>query len=123
MKTMYRVTQILTMLILFMSSMSLLASDKEARIESYSRESGVFRTHLNALGPAPVNLQSAGMFTILAGAGVTSTGFTIINGDLGTSPIATYTGFPPGVVNGTIHAGDAIPAQDKLDLTTALHDA
>jgi hypothetical protein len=78
---------------------------------------------LPAAGPASVNLRSAAAFAILAGAGVTSTGATIINGDLGTSPTGTIDGFPPGIVNGTIHAADPIAAQAKLDLTTAYNDA
>ncbi|WP_410622893.1 ice-binding family protein [Amycolatopsis sp. cmx-8-4] len=44
-------------------------------------------------------------------------------GDLGLSPGASVTGFPPGVVNGTIHAADAVAAQAKLDLDTAYNDA
>ena len=74
-------------------------------------------------GPAPVNLRSAAAFAVLAGAGVTNTGATIINGDLGTSATPTINGFPPGIVNGTIHAADPIAAQAKLDLTTAYNDA
>ncbi|MBC7574120.1 MAG: DUF3494 domain-containing protein [Herminiimonas sp.] len=74
-------------------------------------------------GPGPVNLRSAANFAILSGAGVTNTGNTIITGDLGTSPTATVTGFPPGIVIGTIHAADPTAAQAKLDLTTAYNDA
>ena len=74
-------------------------------------------------GPGAVNLRSAAAFAILAGSGVTNTGATIINGDLGTSPTGTINGFPPGIVNGTIHAADPIAAQAKLDLTTAYNDA
>lgn len=75
------------------------------------------------VGPGAVNLRSAAAFAILSGSGVTSTGATIINGDLGASPTGTINGFPPGVVNGTIHAADPIAAQAKLDLTTAYNDA
>lgn len=74
-------------------------------------------------GPAPVDLRSAAPFAILAGAGVTSTGATIINGDLGTSPTGTINGFPPGIVNGIVHAADPIADQAKLDLTAAYNDA
>jgi hypothetical protein len=74
-------------------------------------------------GPAAVNLRSAATFVILAGAGVTNTGATIINGDLGSSPTGTLNGFPPGIVNGKIHMADPIAAQAKLDLTTAFNDA
>jgi hypothetical protein len=78
---------------------------------------------LPASGPATVNLRSAAAFAVLAGAGVTNTGNTTINGNLGTSPTGTITGFPPGIVNGNIHAADPIADQAKLDLTTAYNDA
>ncbi|CAN5455338.1 hypothetical protein BH11PSE11_BH11PSE11_03090 [soil metagenome] len=74
-------------------------------------------------GPATVNLSSAGPFAVLGGSGVTNTGATIINGDLGTSPTGTVNGFPPGIINGTIHAADPIAAQAKIDLTSAYNDA
>ena len=77
-----------------------------------------------ATGLAPVSLRSAGNFAVLAGSTVTNTALlTTVNGDLGVSPGTAVTGFPPGVVNGTIHAGDPIAAQAKLDLTTAYNDA
>lgn len=66
-----------------------------------------------------VNLGTAATYGVLAGTTVTSTGFSVVNGDLGTSPGATVTGFPAGVVNGTIHAGDAAAAQAHTDLITA----
>lgn len=78
---------------------------------------------LPAAGPGSVDLRSAAGFAILAGAGVTNTGATIITGDMGTTPTGTVTGFPPGIINGTIHAADPIAAQAKLDLTTAYNDA
>jgi hypothetical protein len=74
-------------------------------------------------GQETVNLNSAGNFAILSGSGVTNTGLTIINGDVGTSPTGTVNGFPPGTVNGTIHAANPIAAQAKLDLTSAYNDA
>jgi hypothetical protein len=74
-------------------------------------------------GQPTVDLGSAGNFGILAGAGITNTGLTIVNGDAGTSPTGTVNGFPPGIVNGSINAADPIAAQAKLDLTTAYNDA
>lgn len=76
-----------------------------------------------ASGQANVDLATAGNFAILAGAGITNTGLTIINGDAGTSPTGTVNGFPPGIVNGSINAADPIAAQAKLDLTAAYNDA
>ena len=71
----------------------------------------------------PVPLGSAANFAILAGSTVTSGGFTTIHGDLGISPGTAVTGFPPGIVNGTIHAGDPTSAQAIADLTTAFNNA
>jgi hypothetical protein len=46
-----------------------------------------------------------------------------VNGNLGLSPGTAVTGFPPGVVIGTMNAGDAIAAQAQLSLTAAYDDA
>ncbi len=78
---------------------------------------------VGACSQATVALGSAGGFAVLAASTVTSTGLTAITGDLGVSPGTAVTGFPPGVVVGAIHAGDAIAAQARADLTTAYNDA
>lgn len=57
--------------------------------------------------PKYVSLTTAASFVVLAGQTVTNTGFTVINGDVGISPGSAITGFPPGIVNGTIHSADA----------------
>src|SRR5438094_715558 len=62
-----------------------------------------FTTAATTAGQTPVALGSAGAFGVLAGSMVTSTGGTTVNGDLGVSPGTAATGFPPGLVNGTIH--------------------
>ncbi|MDX6343357.1 MAG: hypothetical protein QOH87_3495 [Trebonia sp.] len=74
---------------------------------------------------APVGLGTAASFAVLAGTpNVTNTGPSIISGNLGVSPAAAVTGFPPGhVINGTIHRADAVAAQAQSDLTTAYNDA
>jgi hypothetical protein len=59
----------------------------------------------------------------LGGTGITSTGNTILNGDLGVSPSSSIVGFPPGVVNGTTYAGDSQAAQAQSDLVLAYNDA
>jgi Ice-binding-like len=72
---------------------------------------------------APVDLGRATTFAVLGGQTVTNTGPTVVTGDLGVSPGSSVTGFPPGVVNGTIHAADATAAGAQVDLTAAYIDA
>jgi hypothetical protein len=85
---------------------------------------------IGAVGPpsataatAPVSLGTAADFAVLAASTVTNTGPTMIDGDLGLSPGTAVTGFPPGQVNGTIHAADAVALQAKNDLAAAYDDA
>src|SRR5207302_5417608 len=82
-----------------------------------------FTTAATPGGQVPVALGAATTFVVLAGSTVTNTGATRVNGDLGLSPGTAVTGFPPGTVNGTIHAGDPAAAQAQLALTTAYNDA
>jgi ice-binding like protein/Big-like domain-containing protein len=70
-----------------------------------------------------VNLRTADSYAVLSGSGVTNTGGTVITGDLGVSPLAAVTGFPPGIVHGAIHRADAPALKAKNDRTTAYNDA
>ena len=70
-----------------------------------------------------VNLRSAAGFAVLGGSTVTNGGPTMVAGDLGLSPGTAITGFPPGIVVGTQHAGDPTAAQGIADLVTAYNDA
>ena len=71
---------------------------------------------------APVGLGTADNFSVLAGQGVTNTGPSTVNGDLGTwpNPVVTGAGL---TVNGSVHAGDAVAQQAQADTTIAYNDA
>jgi hypothetical protein len=75
-----------------------------------------------------VNLGTANNFEVLSATGISSTGPTVINGNIGATPItgAAITGLTAGQVNGTIYTTDAAgPAGSVMDpgrLTTAMHD-
>ena len=76
-----------------------------------------------ARAPVAVALGTAANFAVLAGKAVVNTGSTVVTGDLGVSPSASVSGFPPGSVSGATHAADAVAAQAQADLTTAYNDA
>ncbi len=87
------------------------------------------------LGPAAVDLGTAGDFVILTKTGITTTGVTAITGDIGASPIAAtgIQGFglimdasntfstSPGIVIGKVYASDYTPPT-PAKMTTAVSD-
>lgn len=72
--------------------------------------------------PGPVNLGTAESFALLAATTITNTGPSVITGDVGVSPGSAITGFPPGVIVGTIHQGDPTAAQAEADAAAAFTD-
>jgi hypothetical protein len=89
---------------------------------------GVAAVSAGPAKPAPVKtveLGLAGNFAVLSGAGqITNIDASIINGDLGSYPIATpASGFPPGLVNGNTHFGDVTAEIGQAYLTIAYYDA
>jgi len=78
---------------------------------------------ITASAATAVGLGTATGFAVLAGAGITNTGPSVINGDIGSFPTTSISGFPPGIVIGTIRAGDAVTQGAKNDLTTAYNVA
>ncbi len=80
---------------------------------------------ISAAAEEPVNLGSAADFAVLAGSTVTNVVAegTIVTGDLGVSAGTSVTGFPPGIVIGSIFAGGPVAAQAQVDLTNAYNDA
>ncbi|MCW2779723.1 MAG: Ice-binding protein [Marmoricola sp.] len=75
------------------------------------------------INPDPVLLRTAATYSVLAGTGIINTVVTTISGDVGVSPSNSIGGFPPGVLGGTIHAGDPAAAQAQADLVLAYNDA
>jgi hypothetical protein len=69
--------------------------------------------------PSPANLGTAAGFGVLAAGAVSNTGASVIIGSLGVDPSTAVTGFPPGVVTGTIHKDDSAALQAKDDLAGA----
>ncbi|SDE30878.1 ice-binding family protein [Auraticoccus monumenti] len=72
---------------------------------------------------ARVLLGTAEDFSVLGAETVTNTGPSILSDNLGVSPGAAITGFPPGQVRGTIHAADEVAAAAQADLRIAYNDA
>jgi hypothetical protein len=78
-----------------------------------------FTSLFAARATASIFLGSSDSYAVFGGTSVTSAGSTILNGDLGVYPGVSITGFPPGVVNGTVHTGDAAAQQAGADALAA----
>ncbi|MDD5349877.1 MAG: ice-binding family protein [Chthoniobacteraceae bacterium] len=84
--------------------------------------SGLLAASMGAKGQAPGDpgfWGTAANFAVISYAGVTNTGPSVIEGNVALSPTPSITGFPPGVVNGTIHYNDAEAVQARIDATAA----
>jgi hypothetical protein len=76
-----------------------------------------------AAGKAAVSLGTAANYAVLGASTVTNTGPSVVNGSLGLSPGTSVTGFPPGIVTGSVDAADAAALQAQADLTAAFNAA
>ncbi|MFH1089129.1 MAG: ice-binding family protein [Candidatus Uhrbacteria bacterium] len=70
-----------------------------------------------------VDFGTANSFAVLAGSGITNTGSTTINGDVGSAPTPTQSGFGSVTLNGTNHFDDSVTQDAQIDLTAAYIDA
>jgi hypothetical protein len=70
-----------------------------------------------------VILGTSANYSVLGGSTVTNTGNSVLNGSLGLSPGTSITGFPPGIVAGSIDNANGAAAQAQIDLTAAYVDA
>lgn len=77
---------------------------------------------IQTVSQSTVSLGSTSTLAVLAGSSITSTGETVITGDMGLSPGSSVGGFPPGILNGTENINNDISTQAKLDLTAAYDD-
>jgi hypothetical protein len=77
----------------------------------------------DGLAPGAITLGSSATFGIMATSAITSTGNSIINGDVSLDPGTSMTGFPPAIVNGEIHINDTVSAQARSDLLEAYNEA
>ena len=79
-------------------------------------------TAIPPIGPPPIDLDCAAPFAIIAGSGISSTGLSIINGDVALFPGSALVGFPPGVINGDQEITTPIAEAAKICLTAAYID-
>ena len=98
---------------------------KWARLRNAAAALALLSAGSTALAQTVPPLGTAIDFGVLAGSAVTNTGATVVDGDLGLWPgtASSVTGFPPGSITGTLHAGNAVALQAQSDLTTAYNDA
>ncbi len=82
-----------------------------------------FNTGMTATGLLPIDLGAATNFAVIGAATVTNAGGTLVNGDLGLTSGTSVTGFPPGILNGTIQIGNSDASAAQASLTAAYNDA
>lgn len=112
-----------TITTLAIALVTILGSCKKSATSSSTSPTSSTTIPLQTTVQTPVSLSASSNLAILAGSAISNTGATVITGDIGLSPGTSVGGFPPGILNGTLHINDAIANQAKLDLTAAYNDA
>src|SRR5665213_1607813 len=94
------------------------AAEVAATLNSYftAHSIGAIATATEVSVPA---LASASTYAVLGSSTVTSTGNTVLAGDLGLAPGTSITGFPPGTFTGTENINNSASIQAQTDATTA----
>lgn len=96
------------------------SKDKDSAADATPKDGAA--TPATAGAQSAPELGAARTFAVLAGATITNTGSSALQGDLGVSPGTAVTGFPPGTLTGAKHAGDAAAGSAMSDLTRAYND-
>jgi len=73
----------------------------------------------NSIFSQAPDLGTTSSFAMFTAVGAFSNdGSTVVTGDIGTN-VGAFTGFPPGIVIGSIHVADAVTAQAAIDVAAA----
>jgi hypothetical protein len=109
--------------ILAIASVGLIAGCSKSKDETTGSGEHPLVIPIQTIAQETILLNGSSNIAILAGSAISSTGATIITGDLALSPGSSVGGFPPGVLNGVKHINDSIATKGKSDLTAAYNEA
>jgi len=82
-----------------------------------------FNTGATATRLSPIDLGAATNFAVMAATTITNAGATVVNGDLGLTSGTSVTGFPPGIMNGTMQISNSDASAALASLTAAYNEA
>ena len=76
-----------------------------------------------AFANAKINLGTAATYGVIGSSTITSTGNTVVNGNVGLTPGSSITGFPPGVIHGTTDIDNPAAVSAHKDAQAAYNAA